>query len=196
MIQLTLHTPRGAVLGLGLSFGNLERLEAGQPAFTTFEPARARFVLASAREHRDLALAMVQHPGDHVVGLTARTVAALRAGEAVELEVSQLGLHRLVSLLIFAGPTEFEMIEALRASGFVDAATRLEGLEEYLRHERNEVETCEFCRERRHYRRRPPVATQPPGTWRDRLYAHPYLASLGLLSLFALIGAAVSLLRG
>ncbi|MDX2013985.1 MAG: hypothetical protein SFW67_27560 [Myxococcaceae bacterium] len=95
--------------------------------------------------------------------------------------------------VLFAGPTEFEMIDALRGAGLVDAATRFQGLEEYQQHERNAVESCALCRERRHVKREPPPP--PARSWRETLYAHPYVAALGLFALFALIGALVSLAR-
>lgn len=190
MIQFRSNGTRGTVLGMGLSFGNLDRMEAGDPAFVPLEGASGRIVLACSANHQALALLMAQFPGDHLVGLTPRMIEDLRRGHAVEIALEQIGVRGVNAGLLFAGPTEFEMVEALRAAGFVDAATQLSGLDEYLRHERNEVETCALCRERRHQPR-----TRPKSTWQETLIARPNLAIVGLFGVFAMIGLAVALLR-
>ena len=200
MIQFTATSANGAVLGLGLSFGNLEQIQAGEPAVVelTKHGSTGRIVLAWAAGEEELAGLIELFPADHVVGLTGRTVDTLRSGEAVELALSQLGVPGFWAGILFVGPTEFEIVEALRTSGFLDAAVQLQGLEEYLRHERNEDETCTLCRKRSHRRsgHHPAKSTQSSLRWRDKLYEHPYLAAFGLLGLFALIGLAASLILG
>lgn len=197
MIQFRAVGTGGGLLGIGLSFANLDRIQAGDPAFVLLTGERGRVVLAHAPSNLDLAVLITQYPDDHLIGLTSRTLETLRGGEAVEIPLARLGLSRFAAGILFAGPTEFEMVDNLRATGLVDAATKLEGLEEYLQHERNEVETCALCRERRHRKRDLPVPRESPQarTWQETLHAHPYLASLVLLGVFALLGLAVALLR-
>lgn len=201
MIQFIADSPNGPVLGVGLSFGNLDRITVGDPALVKLSEhgGAGRIVLASVSRNEDLAPLMAQFPGDFVVGLTQRTVDSLRSGEAIELGLAQLGVPNFHAGILFAGPTEFEIVNTLRASGFVSADTPLTGLDEYLRHERNVVEDCASCRARTHQKTGGPnlaLPSAPRSTpWLERLYAHPYLAAVGLLGLFALIGLAVSLAK-
>jgi hypothetical protein len=190
MIRFRADGARGSFLGMGLSFDNLDRLQAGEPAFVPLEGSRGRIVLACSANHQALALLMVQFSGDHLVGLSPRMIDDLSGGQTVEIALEQIGVRGVNTGVLFAGPTEFEMVDALRAAGFVDAATRLTGLDEYLQHERNEVETCPLCRERRHRQRKAARAT-----WQQTLVAHPNLAIVGLFGLFALIGLVVAWLR-
>lgn len=199
MIQFTAASPGGDVLGLGLSFGNLERMQAGDPAIVQLgrPDGPGRIILACANDEQEVAGVMARFPGDHVVGLSARTVGSLRSGEAFELPLGQLGVPLFSRGILFAGPTEFEVVEQLRATGFLDATVQLEGLEEYLRHERGEVVGCAQCRSRSHGKPTAPDApSAAPTVWRDWLFAHPYVGAFGLLGLFALIGLAMSLIFG
>lgn len=198
MIQFIGDSPNGKVLGVGLSFGNLDHITAGDPALVKLNEhgGAGRIVLAQVSRNEELAPLMALFPGDFVVGLTQRTVDSLRAGQAIEVGLAQLGVPNFHAGILFAGPTEFEIVNSLRASGLVSADTPLSGLDEYLRHERNAVEDCTYCRARTHQKTGVPnlaLQTAPRSTpWLERLYAHPYLAALGLLGLFALIGLAVS----
>ncbi|MDP1923079.1 MAG: hypothetical protein Q8L14_42945 [Myxococcales bacterium] len=152
-------------------------------------------VLACVAGEQALADVMSLFPGDQVVGLTPRTLQTLRDGHPVELQLAPLGLSDFTGGFLFAGQSEFELVELLRASGLIDATTKFEGVEEYLRHERNAVEDCVFCRERRHQKNGVVFSAPAAPSWQARILAHPYLAMLGVLGVFALIGLAVALWR-
>lgn len=149
-------------------------------------------VLACVAGEQALADVMSRFPGDHVVGLTPRTLQTLRDGHPVELQLAPLGLSDFTGGFLFAGQSEFELIELLRSTGLIDATTKFEGVEEYLRHERNAVEDCVFCRERRHGKSGVVFSAPSAVSWQARILAHPYLVMLGVLGVFALIGLVVS----
>ncbi|MDX2013986.1 MAG: hypothetical protein SFW67_27565 [Myxococcaceae bacterium] len=59
MIRFNAVGSHGALVGIGLSFDNLERIEAGEPAFVELSIARERLVVAHCADGRELALLMV-----------------------------------------------------------------------------------------------------------------------------------------
>ena len=138
-------------------------------------------------------------PKAHVVTITERTLGSLRAGLAITVPLAELGVHNLGIALVFAGETEYEVIAQLRAAGLIGSDTTIDGIEEYDRHERNEVADCPRCLHRHHGLAAPLLAVArdrsggnvpQAGAWRERLYRHPYLF---LIACVALISAATLL---
>jgi hypothetical protein len=191
----------GPLLGIGLSWANLEGLSEIGPITVDLAPHGGHGTLVLALgDAGTITELLAGSPGLHVAVLTANTLDTLRAGELVEIPLHELGVPGFNVGLLFAGQTEYELIAALRLGGLLPPETPIEGLEEYQRHERNEVEDCPFCQERRHglptgssplasYSPRLFASTAPAAAtsgrkkaprrahrpWSERIYQHPYL---------------------
>lgn len=143
MIRFVADGAQGRVLGLGFSFANLDLLAKRQPILFDLAPygqSGELFILAG--DQSDVTAATMVH--QHVLGLTPRTLDALRQGQVFPVELSGLGVTALWQALLFAGPTEPELVENMRKSGLLRADTELDW-GDYQRHERGEVPGCVPC---------------------------------------------------
>jgi hypothetical protein len=191
----------GPALWIGLSWANLKGLSEIGPITVELAPYGGHGALMLALGDEGIVTELLSgSPGLHVVVLTGNTLDTLRAGELVEIPLHQLGVPGFAVGVLFAGQTEYELIAALRLGGLLPPETVIEGLEEYQRHGRNEVEDCVFCQERRHglpagfspwasHSPRLSAATAPAAArtlraraprrahrlWSERIYQHPYL---------------------
>jgi hypothetical protein len=218
LIRFVAYGVRGRVLGMGLSFRNLDELARDNPILFDLAPYDSSGqLLITCGDERTLKRTFAAFPSAHVITLTPRTLNTLRSGQAVIAPLDQLGVPGFADGALFAGETEFELIELLRASGLVDPDTQIEGLEEYFRHERGEVEDCPSCRLQRHTEARlppldvlalagllapesgkgAPLTGPAPGRedWRERIYRHPYLVVVAALAVCALLALAIESLK-
>jgi hypothetical protein len=126
-------------------------------------------------------------PDGHVVTLTERTLRSLQGGEVIQVPLADLAVANFRVGLLFAGETEFEIVSEVRTAGLLAPDARIDGIEEYERHERNEVADCKRCQARGHGKARPVIGPQAGEPWQERLYRHPYLVSIGFLAIVSVI---------
>jgi hypothetical protein len=156
MIRFTAPGAQGQVLGMGLSHGNLDLLAQGRPIRFDLAPyGDTGHLLILTGSEADVAAAIAT--GDHVLGLTPRTLDSLRNGNVIPVELAALGITAIWQALLFAGPTERKIVDDMRGAGLIAADAKLDW-DEYERHERNEVAGCADCASR------PPPARFP---WRQ-----------------------------
>ena len=153
MIRFVADGKRGRVLGLGLSFDNLRLLADSRPIVFDLAPlgSRGTFVLACGPV--DEVVRFVERSGladARIVRVDEARLASFRRGEALSLDLEALGVPGFTDAILFAGPTEFEVVEALRSAGLVKPETELEGIEEYRRHQAGLVQDCPLCQARKH----------------------------------------------
>jgi hypothetical protein len=183
MIRFTAHGDAGRILGMGLSFGNLRELRAQRPIVFDLaaHSSHGRLVIACGDEGT-VAQMLSAFPDGHVVTLTERTLASLREGAVIQVPLADLNVPNFGLGLLFAGETEYEIVAGMRSAGLLAPDAPLDGIEEYERHERNEVADCALCRGRRHGA--PAVVALP---WQERVYRHPYLVAASFLLLVSII---------
>lgn len=172
---------------MGLSFDNLRLLEEHKPIAFDLAPYGTTGQLLIAYGDLAIAEALAAAMPDHrVITLHPNTMAALRRGEVIDVPFSSLDVTELSRAMLFAGTTEHAMLDALRGAGMLKG-TKIEGEAEYARHQRNEVDDCEACRERRDA-----IAALP---LRERIYRHPNLVAFGVLLFAALVTLLVKAIR-
>jgi hypothetical protein len=160
MIRFTAVGHSGPVLGLGLSFANLDLLREGRPIqFDVTEHALNLVILEC--DAVTLARAVESMPSSRVIGLTPRTIDTLRAGEVVT--VSRAASQLPADVVLFAGETELAILESMQSAKLVGQETSVQGMEEYHRHEANAVEGCTECEARRRT------------SFFEWIFAHPYM---------------------
>ena len=188
MIRFTANSDAGRILGLGLSHGNLRELRAERPFVFDLaqHESQGQLVIAYGDE-RTVAQMLARFPGGHVVTLTERTIRSLQGGEVIQVPLADLAVANFRVGLLFAGETEFEIVSDMRTAGLLAPGARIDGIEEYERHERNEVADCEMCRARSHGRARPVIGPPAGEPWQERLYRHPYLFAFAVLALVSIV---------
>lgn len=184
---------------MGLSWANLIELADDRPILFELEPLGGEGRIFIAFGDEAMARVLVDaRPDAHVITITARAMETLQSGEVFTVPLRELGVPGFHVGLVFAGETEFELIENLRAAGLADPSAPIEGIEEYLRHERNEVADCPRCRAGSHGG----LATQAPRaligaragrgrSWRERVVRHPYLVMAGGLAICFVIALTI-----
>ncbi|MBA3499233.1 MAG: hypothetical protein M4D80_21435 [Myxococcota bacterium] len=188
MIRFTANSDAGRILGLGLSHGNLRELRAERPIVFDLaqHESRGQLVIAYGDE-RTVAQMLALFPGGHVVTLTERTIRSLQGGEVIQVPLADLAVHNFRVGLLFAGETEYEIVTDMRTAGLIAPGARIDGIEEYERHERNEVSDCELCRARGHGAARPVIGPVTGEPWQERLYRHPYLFTIAFLVIVSIV---------
>jgi hypothetical protein len=171
MIRFTADGREGPVLGLGLSFANLDLLRLGQPI--QFEEQGLSMVIMEG-DAAAIAQAEAALPGSRIIGLTPRTLDTLRAGEVITVPRTSSALQ--VDVLLFAGESEIAIMEAMQGASMITPNTDVRGLDEYHRHEANAVEGCEQCEARR------------ARSWRDWIIDHPYILIAAIVIAVLLLG--------
>lgn len=138
----------GRLLGLGLSFANLERMEAHDPVVVdlTRHEGRGSLLVAAAEDEVGVAGAKGLLGGPcYVARLDAAALEALRRGQPLQ---RSLGAPGFVRLLLFTGQDELELIATLRGAGLVEDDAPLHGLDEYFLHEAGLCAGCSSCEAR------------------------------------------------
>jgi hypothetical protein len=143
MIRFVGQGSGGQVLGLGLSFGNLDLLAEARPIRFDLAPyGESGHLLILAGTEDDVAAALAT--GDKVLGLTPRTLDSLRQGQVIPIELAGLGISALWQAILFAGPSERQILDDMRQSGLVSPDARID-TQDFERHERGEAHDCVEC---------------------------------------------------
>jgi|GEM_PF-1952582 len=136
MIRFVAQGGDGAILGLGLSTGNLERLEQDEPI--AFEQASedglaGLFIVAVEGSARVVVLLGELGPvSSTVLELSGSDIDELRNGGGIQRQLTG-GRHGFSWALFVHGTTELHILEALSESGLVPAGVELDGWGEYVR---------------------------------------------------------------
>jgi len=143
MIRFTARAAQGQVLGMGLSHANLALLAEGRPIRFDLAPyGDSGHLLLLAGSEGDVAAAIAS--GDHVLGLTPRTLDSLKSGNVIPVELAGIGLTALWQAILFAGPSERQIVDDVRAAGLIPPEAKLDW-DEYERHERCADPGCPEC---------------------------------------------------
>lgn len=199
MIRFVADGKDGKVLGLGLSWANLDLLLDDHPIVFALDELGASGELMIVAAESPFGTHLLQSTAvEHVLGLADSTLETLRQGQLHMLPGEALDLEEFAHVGLFGGPSELEIVDALKQTGLLAADQALEGMDEYLAHEAHSVEGCSWCALRaaeghapRKRQRQSPTSAHP---LRDWVFAHPYTFFVAALLIIALFGLVIDAL--